>query len=239
MRVAHLLLVGVAALGLLATIGQAQQTPEQQAGYAIGVDIGRSVAGDLKRGGLTVDMASVAQGIADALAGGELKMTDEQMKQAIAALEKQMRSKRDNVGQTNLQQQKAFLAKNGKNPEVKTTASGLQYKIIQAGTGAMPKATDVVRVHYTGLLLDSTKFDSSIDRGEPAEFPVGGVIPGWTEALQLMKVGAKWRLYIPSDLGYGPNGAGADIGPNALLIFDVQLLGIVEQVDAPGRPGSP
>jgi len=119
-----------------------------------------------------------------------------------------------------------FLADNGKRAEVKTTATGLQYEVLQAGTGASPIATDEVTVHYTGKLLDGTVFDSSVDRGEPASFPLNRVIPGWTEGVQLMKIGDKYRFYIPSDLAYGDQGAGADIKPGSTLIFDVELISI-------------
>jgi FKBP-type peptidyl-prolyl cis-trans isomerase len=129
------------------------------------------------------------------------------------------------AAEKNLKAGEAFLAANAKKEGVKTTASGLQYKVIKAGTGASPKPTDIVKVHYTGTLVDGTVFDSSVQRGEPATFPVNGVIPGWTEALQLMKVGDKWQLVIPSKLAYGEQGPRA-IGPNSTLIFDVELLGI-------------
>jgi FKBP-type peptidyl-prolyl cis-trans isomerase FklB len=119
-----------------------------------------------------------------------------------------------------------FLAENGKKEGVKTLASGLQYKVVKAGTGKTPKATDTVKVHYNGTLVDGTVFDSSIQRGEPASFPVNQVIAGWTEALQLMKEGDKWQLYIPAKLAYGEQGAGGKIGPNSTLIFDVELLSI-------------
>lgn len=121
----------------------------------------------------------------------------------------------------------AFLAENGKRPEVTTTASGLQYEVLAEGNGDMPTAGDQVTVHYTGKLIDGTVFDSSVERGQPATFGVTQVIPGWVEALQKMKVGSKWRLFIPSNIAYGPQGAGGVIGPNATLIFDVELLQIV------------
>jgi len=126
----------------------------------------------------------------------------------------------------NLKAQGLVLATNGKRAEVTTLASGLQYEVITEGTGAKPAATDKVTVHYHGTLIDGTVFDSSVDRGQPASFPVNGVIPGWVEALQLMPTGSKWKLFIPSDLAYGARGAGGDIGPNATLIFDVELISI-------------
>ncbi len=132
-----------------------------------------------------------------------------------------------NVADLNAKTGEEFLAENAKRPEVKTTPSGLQYEVLTEGTGAQPTATDQVVVHYTGKLIDGTVFDSSVDRGEPATFGVTQVIPGWVEALQMMKAGSAWRLYIPSDLAYGPRGAGGVIGPNETLIFDVTLLEVV------------
>ena len=130
-------------------------------------------------------------------------------------------------GEKNLKEGKAFLAANAKKDGVKTTATGLQYKVLKSGTGASPQKTDTVKVHYHGTLIDGTVFDSSVQRGEPITFPVSGVIPGWTEALQLMKVGDKWQLFIPSSLAYGElSPPGSKIGPNSTLLFEVELLGI-------------
>jgi FKBP-type peptidyl-prolyl cis-trans isomerase len=129
-------------------------------------------------------------------------------------------------GDENMKKGQEFLAQNGKKAGVKTTASGLQYEVIKEGTGKQPTAENTVTVHYTGTLINGKKFDSSVDRGEPATFPLKGVIAGWTEGLQLMKIGAKYRFYIPSNLGYGERGAGADIGPNETLIFDVELIDV-------------
>ena len=137
-----------------------------------------------------------------------------------------MQAKQAESGEKNLKAGELFLAENGKKEGVKTTASGLQYKVVKSGSGKTPAVTDTVKVHYHGTLIDGTVFDSSVDRGEPVTFPVNGVIPGWTEALQLMKEGDKWQLVIPSKLAYGENGAGGKIGPNAVLQFDVELLGI-------------
>ena len=130
------------------------------------------------------------------------------------------------AGDKNLKEGETFLAENAKKDGVKSTASGLQYKVLKSGSGATPKSSDEVKVHYHGKLIDGTVFDSSVDRGEPVTFPVTGVIPGWVEALQLMKVGDKWQIYLPSKLAYGAQGAGGKIGPNAVLVFDVELLGI-------------
>jgi FKBP-type peptidyl-prolyl cis-trans isomerase len=136
------------------------------------------------------------------------------------------------IGQENLEAGNAFLEKNKTREGVKTTASGLQYEIIKEGTGPKPVATDMVKVHYHGTTIDGKVFDSSIDRGEPVEFPVGGVIPGWTEALQLMAVGSKWKIYLPANLAYGERGAGSNIQPNSTLIFEVELLEILPATPA-------
>ncbi len=138
------------------------------------------------------------------------------------------RIQQEEKGKEALQKGRDFLANNAQKEGVKMTDSGLQYKVLQEGTGASPKLEDKVTVHYHGTLLDGTVFDSSVDRGQPASFPVSGVIPGWTEALQMMKVGDKWQVYIPSELAYGPRGAGGQIGPNEALIFDVELIEIAE-----------
>ena len=146
----------------------------------------------------------------------------------MAAKQEQEMSKAQKQGEVNKQQGAAFLAANKSKPGVKTTASGLQYKVLKAGNGPTPKATDKVRTHYHGTLIDGTVFDSSVQRGEPAEFPVSGVIRGWTEALQLMKVGDKWQLFIPSELAYSARGAGGVIGPNSTLVFEIELLEILK-----------
>jgi FKBP-type peptidyl-prolyl cis-trans isomerase FklB len=137
-----------------------------------------------------------------------------------------MQAKEAEAGAKNIKAGEAFLAENAKKDGVKTTASGLQYKVVKSGSGKTPGLNDTVKVHYHGTLIDGTVFDSSVDRGEPVTFPVNGVIPGWTEALQLMKVGDKWQLVIPAKLAYGENGAGGKIGPNSVLQFDVELLAI-------------
>jgi len=157
-------------------------------------------------------------------------MTYDEAKAVIQSFFTQLQEKNEaeaaQMGEVNRIAGEDFLKKNAERAEVKITSTGLQYEIIEEGDGDSPKASDKVTVHYEGRLIDGTVFDSSIERGEPATFPVGQVIPGWVEALQLMKVGAKWRLFIPSRLAYGPQGAGGVIGPNATLIFDVELLAI-------------
>jgi FKBP-type peptidyl-prolyl cis-trans isomerase FklB len=158
-------------------------------------------------------------------------MTEEEMRTVMNAFRQEMASKQmekmKTVGDKNKKEGEAFLVENKKKKGVKTLPSGLQYKVIKEGTGKMPKTTDKVSCQYEGTLIDGTVFDSSYKRGEPATFPVNGVIPGWTEALQMMKVGSKWQLFIPSKLGYGERGAGPQIGPNAVLIFTVELISVL------------
>lgn len=204
------------------------QSLEDQASYVIGLNIGRN----LKAQEVPANLDIVVKGLRDGLSGAQPAMTEEEMQTAMNTFQQQMMAKQEArmkaEGDKNKKAADDFLAANKAKKGVVTTASGLQYEVVQEGTGASPKATDQVTVHYTGTLLDGTKFDSSVDRGQPATFPVGQVIPGWTEALQLMKVGGKYKLYIPPALGYGERGAGGQIGPNALLVFDVELLGIGE-----------
>lgn len=208
------------------------KTDKDKESYAIGMSIGRS----LKQQEAEVDAKVLAQGIEDTIAGGQPLMTEDQVRETMMAMQKKFMEKQQSAMQArqgnadeNLKKSEAFLAENAKKEGVKTTASGLQYKVIQEGKGTSPKATDVVSVHYKGTLPDGTEFDSSYKRGEPAQFPVNGVIPGWTEALQLMKPGAKYELYIPPQLAYGPQGAGQAIGPNQALIFEVELLEVKKQ----------
>ena len=197
---------------------------KEKISYSIGMDIG----GNLRRGSVEVDPDLVAKGLKDSYGGGKTHLTEEQSRQAIEEFQKTLMAKKAETMQKLSEKNKAdgekFLAENGKKEGVTSLPSGLQYKEITAGKGKSPKATDTVTTHYKGTLIDGTDFDSSYKRGEPATFPVSGVIPGWTEALQLMKEGAKWRLFLPSNLAYGERGAGRDIGPNATLIFEVELI---------------
>jgi len=201
-------------------------TQTQKASYAIGVDIAKGI----KRQGVEIDVNIFAQGLRDELAGEKLLMTDEEMQAAMTALQTEIMQKQaeaiTKAGEENKVKGEAFLAENKTKEGVKTTASGLQYKIIKEGTGKKPTLKDTVECHYQGTLIDGTEFDSSFKRGQPATFPVSGVIAGWTEALQMMPVGSKWQLFIPSDLAYGERGAGGAIGPNETLIFVVELLAI-------------
>lgn len=198
--------------------------------YALGLSMGNNFRSS---GIQTLDIHDFADGVAAVFSGETPKMTYDEAKEEIrkffTAMEEKQKEAAAQMAKVNEEAGAAFLGENGKRPEVKTTASGLQYEVIEEGTGAMPKAGDQVTVHYTGKLIDGTVFDSSIERGEPATFGVTQVIPGWVEALQLMKEGAKWRLFIPSALAYGPQGAGGVIGPNQTLIFDVELLEVVSK----------
>ena len=196
--------------------------------YALGLSMGNN----FRASGINeINVQDFADGVAAVFLGSQPKMTYDEAKAEIQAyfteLEKKQRAAAEETGRKNREVGEAFLAENGKRAEVKTTASGLQYEVLTEGNGPMPQATDQVEVHYTGKLIDGTVFDSSVERGVPATFGVTQVIPGWVEALQLMKAGSKWRLHIPSQLAYGPNGAGGVIGPNATLIFDVELLKVL------------
>lgn len=192
--------------------------------YTIGFGIGEN----LTRQGFGLDSGAAVEGIQAALSGEGGRMTEAEMQETLIAFQTQMiSSQRERSSERGAEAAKvgeAFLAENKTKEGVTTTESGLQYKVIRAGEGKKPGKTDSVTVHYRGRLINGAVFDSSYERGEPASFPVGGVISGWTEALQLMQEGAKWELYIPAELGYGARGAGGDIGPNEVLIFEVELL---------------
>jgi FKBP-type peptidyl-prolyl cis-trans isomerase len=201
------------------------ETEKDKQSYAIGLNVGKN----LNRDAIDVDPKIVLQGLQDALANGKVLLTDDQIKTVMTDLQNQVRQKQEEkrlaLAESNKKDGTAFLAANATKEGVVTLPSGLQYKVLVAGTGAKPAATDSVVCNYRGTLLDTTEFDSSYKRGQPATFPVGGVIKGWTEALQLMPVGSKWQLFIPADLAYGDRGQGP-IGPNATLIFEVELVSI-------------
>jgi FKBP-type peptidyl-prolyl cis-trans isomerase FklB len=188
------------------------------------------MGGSLKRNSIDVDIDALVKGLKDALAGGKMMMTEQEQRETLMAFQKEFQAKQQEkmkaLAEKNKKEGEAFLAENKKKQGIKILPSGLQYKIITEGKGASPKETDTVTINYRGTLIDGTEFDSSYKRNEPATFPVKGVIKGWTEAIQLMKEGAKWQLFIPSDLAYGERGAGGTIGPNATLIFEVELLKI-------------
>ena len=225
------LLIATSSIFLIACQGNTQnkaemKTQKDSISYSIGMNIGK----DLKRQSIDVDPQIVSQGIKDVLAGGKTLLTDEQQRYAMTALQKSVMAQREvmnkELGEKNKKEGEAFLAENKKKDGVKTTASGLQYKVLEMGDGKKPQAADKVSVNYRGTLIDGTEFDSSYKRGQPTEHPVNGFIKGWTEALQLMPVGSKWQLFIPSDIAYGERGYGESIGPNATLIFEIELLAI-------------
>lgn len=196
------------------------QTLEQRASYAIGFNIGRNFADGL----FAIDLQQLSRGFEDAMKGNESKLNMEQLQAALQQLQMEMQRR---IAEKNLADSQKYLAENGKRQGVKTTQSGLQYEVITEGTGATPKPTDTVTVHYTGTLTDGTVFDSSVQRGQPATFPLNQVIPGWVEGLQLMKEGGKYKFAIPSNLAYGQRGApNSPIGPNQALVFEVELLKI-------------
>lgn len=193
--------------------------------YALGLSMGNN----FRASGIpSINVQDFADGVAAVFDGLAPKMSYDEAKEEIrkyfTAMEERQKAEADKMAKVNEEAGKVFLDENGKRVEVKTTPSGLQYEVLAEGNGPKPAATDTVEVHYTGKLIDGTVFDSSVDRGVPATFGVTQVIPGWVEALQLMNEGSKWRLFIPSQLAYGPQGAGGVIGPNATLIFDVELL---------------
>jgi len=204
------------------------KTKKDKVSYAIGLDMGNN----LKKSDLEIDPDILARAIKDVMSGGKTVMTDQEAKETLMALQKEIQAKQQErnkaIGEKNKKDGDEYLAKNKKKAGVKTLPSGLQYKVITEGKGKSPKASDTVTVNYAGTLIDGTEFDSSYKRGQPVSFPVGGVIKGWTEALQLMKEGSKWQLVIPSDLAYGEQGR-PGIPPNSVLIFEVELISIKAQ----------
>ena len=202
------------------------KTPKDKASYAMGMNIGTG----LRKQSIDIDPAILARGLKDAFANGKTLLTEDEVRTILTQLQADMRKKQQELAQVaaenNKKQGLAFLEANKAKEGVVTLPSGLQYKVLQEGTGPKPAATDSVVCNYRGTLLDNTEFDSSYKRGQPVTFPVTGVIKGWTEALQLMPVGSKWQLFIPSELAYGERGAGGQIGPNATLIFEVELVSI-------------
>ncbi len=197
---------------------------ESQASYGIGWQMGEQLKSNPFEG-LTID--AVVDGLRNAFAGEEQQVSNEQLREAFGAIHQRMQAEKAEQNKTVIAENEAFLADNAKRDGVTVTESGLQYEVVEAGSGEKPSADSTVRVHYHGELIDGSVFDSSYQRGQPAEFPVNGVIRGWTEALQMMPVGAKWRLYVPQQLAYGEQGAGAAIKPYSTLVFDVELLDIL------------
>jgi FKBP-type peptidyl-prolyl cis-trans isomerase FklB len=206
--------------------------------YSIGLDIGMT----FQKQKMEINSDVLAAGVKDGLSGVKPLLSPEEVRQVMTQFSKDMREKTEvankEASEKNAKEGEKFLAENKAKPGVKTTASGLQYKVEKEGNGTAPKETDTVEVNYRGTLIDGTEFDSSYKRGEPATFPVNRVIKGWTEALQLMKPGAKYQLFIPSNLAYGPGGTGGDIGPNATLIFEVELLSVKPGEAAASSPAA-
>jgi FKBP-type peptidyl-prolyl cis-trans isomerase len=231
LRVAALssLLLSLACAGDGAPSGEsaALETNDQKAAYGIGMNMGTQLRAANDR----LDRAAFMRGFEDGMQGAEAQIPETEIQAALmefgSQLEAAENAARAAEGQENLAAGTAYLAQNRAKPGVTTTASGLQYEVLRAGDGERPSAESVVRIHYRGTLIDGTEFDSSYGRGEPAEFPLNGVIAGFSEALQLMPVGSQWRIVIPSDIGYGPDGSGP-IGPNSTLIFEIELLEIVD-----------
>jgi FKBP-type peptidyl-prolyl cis-trans isomerase FklB len=211
---------------ILAQTKTAPKTKKEKVSYSIGVNIGKN----MKMQGLDIDQGFLTQGIKDGLNNSKITMSDKDMDETMKSFQQEMstkmQAKQKIEGDKNKKEGEAFLEANKKKDGVITLPSGLQYKILKEGSGAKPTATQTVKCNYRGTLIDGKEFDSSYKRGEPTEFPVGQVIKGWTEALQLMPVGSKWQLFIPSNLAYGENGGGQMIGPNATLIFDIELISI-------------
>jgi FKBP-type peptidyl-prolyl cis-trans isomerase FklB len=205
------------------------KTQKDKVSYAIGLNIGKS----FRKDSVDVNSAVFARGVKDAITGAKPLLTDEELKAVLTELQAELKKRQDDAtrlaGESNQKAGDTFLTENKTKEGVVALPSGLQYKIITAGTGPKPAETDSVVCNYRGTLLDGTEFDSSYKRGQPATFPVNGVIKGWTEALQLMPVGSKWQLFVPPDLAYGARGAGGEIGPNATLLFEVELISIQEK----------
>ncbi len=243
-----ILLLSIASMSLAPSLAAAQaaaqppaqaatpdvlKDPTAQVSYAIGFNFGSQ----MKKDGVTLEPNQMVRGLQDALSGGKQAMTEEQMGEVMAGLQKTVMEHRRaaaaarqqvlaQMGGKNKTEGAAYLKANAAKPGVVTTADGLQYQVLVKGTGPKPKATDTVVCNYKGTLIDGTEFDASATHGGPATFAVGGVIKGWTEALQMMPVGSKWRLVLPAELAYGAEGAGPQIGPNAVLIFEVELVSI-------------
>jgi len=228
--------------GLAATIVRGEdkaafKDDKEKASYALGLNL----ANGWKRNDVDLDVDAVARAMKDVFSGATLKLSEEEIRATLMSYQQVITAKQQEKRKADAEKNKkageAFLAENKTKPGVISLPSGLQYKITAEGTGEIPKATDTVSVNYRGTLLDGTEFDNSAKRGGPATFPVGGVIAGWTEALQLMKTGSKWKLFIPSDLAYKDRGSPPNIGPNAALIFEVELVSTKPQAPPPAAPG--
>jgi len=228
--------LGLAAMQVDAEEAAALKSDKDRVSYTLGSEIGKN----FKRLEVEVDPDVLLRGFKDAYQGKKLVLSEEELKKISADYQASLREKQaaamKKAAETNEKEGEAFLAANAKKEGVITLPSGLQYLVVKKGEGPIPKAEDTVKCNYRGTLINGTEFDSSYKTGQPATFAVGGVIAGWTEALKLMPVGSKWQLFIPSKLAYGPRGAGRDIGPNATLIFDIELLGIEPAAAKPATP---
>jgi FKBP-type peptidyl-prolyl cis-trans isomerase FkpA len=245
MRKSAIAMTLMASIGLVAcdhqtatevTVETTLETQEQKQAYAIGGSVGQFIDQklDMQEGAdINLDRQMVIEGFIAALTG-ESKLTQAEMQEELKALETVFQEKKQladaKSAELNIAAGQTFLAENAKKEGVVTTESGLQYQVLVAGEGESPKAEDTVKVHYTGTLIDGTEFDSSVGRGEPVEFPLNRVIPGWTEGVQLMNIGAKYKFFIPSELAYGERAMGDVISPNSVLVFDVELLAVTPAV---------
>ncbi len=240
MKIKCVVVLGILFLAGLVTAEEktALKDQKEKFSYGIGVDTGQK----LQNLPIELDLDLFIKGVKDAFSKSKLLMTDKEIQETMMNLQKELRAKleekRKEIGEKNKKEGELFLAENKKKEGVVTLPSGLQYKVLKEGTGEKPKDADTVTVHYRGTLIDGTEFDSSYSRGKPASFPVKGVIPGWTEALKLMREGAKWQLLIPANLAYGERGGGTRIGPNAALIFEVELISIQKAQGTPPKPSS-
>lgn len=217
--------VVVAVLTGMSCLGAEEKLDLKDQKARVSYCIGLNIASNLKQQSLDLNPASLAAGVRDGLPGGKPLLTENEIQETLTAFKRDMMNQQMAKAEKNKKDGETFLAENKKKPGVKTLSSGLQYKVVKDGKGKKPKATDTVTTHYRGTLIDGTEFDSSYKNNEPATFPVNGVIPGWTEALQLMDVGSKWQLFIPYQLAYGESGNGP-IPPSSTLIFDIELIGI-------------
>lgn len=215
------------------------KSQKEKFSYSMGVDTGQK----LQNFPIEVDVDLFINGIKDVFSKSKILMTEKELQETLMDLQKEIKAKLEvrmkELGEKNKKEGDLFLAENKKKEGVVTLPSGLQYKVVKEGTGEKPTDADTVTVHYRGTLIDGTEFDSSYGRGNPATFPVKGVIPGWTEALKLIKEGAKWQVFIPSNLAYGERGSGPRIGPNAALIFEVELIAIQKSKQTSTPPSMP
>jgi FKBP-type peptidyl-prolyl cis-trans isomerase FklB len=231
MKVRWTVVIGVLFLASqsLAAEEPALKTQKEKLSYAIGMNIGTN----MKQQGVEIDLEIMMKGLKDTLAGSKPRLSEQEIKDTLAAFQKEQKIKEEKMlktmGDKNKKEGDAYLAQNKKKEGVKTLPSGLQYKVLKEGTGRKPKATDTVSVQYKGTFVDGTEFDSSYRRGKPTEFPVRGLIPAWTEALQLMPEGSKWLIVVPPLIGYGDKGSPPVIGPNATLVFEMELLAITDK----------